>query len=456
MLNPNIFRAYDIRGIADIDLKDEVVYKLGQAYGTYLVSGLKSLGSNLKIGVGQDVRLSSPRIAEKFIQGILSTGVSVVNLGVVPTPVLYFSVFHYNYDGGVVITGSHNPQEYNGFKIMREKQTIYGSEIQKLKRLIENNDFKVGKGSLTNKNPTFEYMNFIKKRVDIFHAKQVLIDPGNGTCGPIASQVFKELGSLVECIHCEPDGSFPAHLPDPTIPEHMKDLIEKVRVVKADFGIGYDGDGDRIGVVDELGNIIWGDKLLGLFAKDVLKKHPGASILFEVKCSQGLVEYIESLGGRPLMWKTGHSLIKAKMREVQALLAGEMSGHMFFGDDYYGYDDAIFASIKLLEILSKEEKPLSKLISEIPSYYSTPEIRVDSRDEIKFELVNKIKEYFNAIYPIIDIDGVRVKFPDGWGLVRASNTQPVLVLRFEAQTEVALEKIKKEIMNKLSEYSKNF
>ncbi len=454
MVNPNIFRVYDIRGIANVDLKDEVVYKLGQAYGTYIK--LKTQNSKLKVSVGQDVRLSSPRIAEKFIQGVLSTGVSVVDIGTVPTPILYFSVFHYGYDGGVMITGSHNPREYNGFKILCGKETIYGDEIQKLKKLIEKNDFKSGKGVLTDKEPISEYISFIKKKVEISHSKRVVIDPGNGTCGPIASQVFRELGSEVECIHCEPDGNFPAHLPDPTIPEYMEDLIKKVQEVGADFGVGYDGDGDRIGVVDELGNIIWGDKLLGIFAKYVLKKHPGAPILFEVKCSQGLVEYIESLGGKPLMWKTGHSLIKAKMREVSSPLAGEMSGHMFFADNYYGYDDAIFASIRMLEILSRKEEPLSKLISEIPSYYSTPEIRVDCSDEVKFGIVEKIKEYFKSKYAVIDIDGVRVQFSDGWGLVRASNTQPVLVLRFEGRTKTRLEEIRKEVMNKLSEYSKNF
>ncbi len=454
MINPNIFRTYDIRGIADTDLNDEVVYKLGQAYGTYIHLKIKS--EKLKIGIGQDVRLSSPRIAETFIRGVVSTGVSVINIGIVPTPILYFSIFHYDYDGGVMITGSHNPKEYNGFKVLCGKDTIYGDEIQELRKLIEKGDFKTGKGIVTNETPVSDYTNLIKEKVAISNPKRVVLDPGNGTCGPLASQVFKELGSEVECINCEPDGNFPAHLPDPTIPKYTKDLIKKVLSNKADFGVGYDGDGDRIGAVDELGNIIWGDKLLGLFAKYVLKNHPGAQILFEVKCSQGLVEYIKSLGGKPLMWKTGHSLIKAKMKEVNSPLAGEMSGHMFFADNYYGYDDAIFASLKLLEILSEEDKPLSELISEIPSYYSTPEIRIDSRDDIKFSIVEKMKEYFKSKYPTIDIDGVRIQFPGGWGLVRASNTQPILVLRFEGNTETKLEEITKEVTDKLSEYSKNF
>ena len=253
--------------------------------------------------------------------------------------------------------------------------------------------------------------------------------------------------------HCEQDGTFPAHLPDPTIPAYMEDLRKEVLKSSANLGIGYDGDGDRLGVIDELGNIVWGDKLLGLFAKHILKKIPNAPIIFEVKCSEGLVEYIKKLGGKPVMWKTGHSLIKAKMKEENAPIAGEMSGHMFFADDYYGYDDAIFASVRLLEILEIEKKKISELVGEMPYYCSTPEIRVDSRDEIKFKLVDKIKEYFRKYYSVIDIDGVRINFPDGWGLVRASNTQPVLVLRFEAKTQEALEAIKSEVMKQVNEYS---
>ncbi|MCK4352353.1 phosphomannomutase/phosphoglucomutase [candidate division WOR-3 bacterium] len=459
VMNPNIFRTYDIRGVADTDLKDKVVYKLGQAYGTY-ISGKWEVGSGkwevgsgkLEIGIGQDVRLSSPRIAKALIQGIIDTGVNVVDLGVIPTPVLYFSIFHYNYDGGIMVTGSHNPKEYNGFKVLKGKETIYGEEIQKLRKLIETENFMQGKGKLTKKEPVADYINFVKGKIKINPPqaeKKLVIDPGNGTCGPIASQIFKDLGCEIECIHCEPDGNFPAHLPDPTIPEYTQDLIKRVRNTKADFGIGYDGDGDRIGVIDELGNIIWGDKLLGLFAKPVLKEYPGAPIIFEVKCSEGLIEYIKSLGGRPLMWKTGHSLIKAKMKEENSPLAGEMSGHMFFADNYYGYDDAIFASLRLLEILASEKRTLSELISEIPAYYSTPEIRIDSEDELKFELVDKIKNYFKSKYPVIDIDGARIKFKDGWGLVRASNTQPILVLRFEAKTKKRLEEIKKEVTDKL-------
>jgi phosphomannomutase/phosphoglucomutase len=466
MVNPNIFRTYDIRGLADEDLTDEFVYKLGRAYGTYMSLKSKparppssgaggSEKQEMKVGVGQDVRLSSGRIAERLIQGIIDTGISVVDLGVVPTPLLYFSVFHYGYHGGIMITGSHNPREYNGFKVLKGKQVIYGEEIQLLRQLVEKDDFESGKGSLDQRNPEHDYVDYVTQKVNISRSRKIVIDPGNGTNGPIVSRLLKSLGCSVQCIHCEPDGNFPAHLPDPTIPEFMKDLMETTKSSSADLGIGYDGDGDRIGVIDELGNIIWGDRLLGLFSKYTLKNFPGASIIFEVKCSEGLVEYIESLGGKPVMWKTGHSLIKAKMKETGSPLAGEMSGHMFIADNYYGYDDAIFASLRLLEIMDQESETLSELIAEIPSYYSTPEIRIDCDDNMKFDVVNQTKEYFQSRYPVIDIDGARIQFPGGWGLVRASNTQPVLVLRFEAKTQARLEEIRKELTDQLNRITKS-
>ncbi|MDD5529086.1 MAG: phosphomannomutase/phosphoglucomutase [bacterium] len=458
MFNPDIFRTYDIRGLADTELTDDVVYELGLAYGVYIKSKISNSKSKIKVGVGRDVRLSSDRISKTLIKGIIDSNLDVTDVGVVPTPVLYFSVFKYNYDGGIMITGSHNPKEYNGFKVLVGKETIYGDEIQNLRKCME----KLGnekqeitlKGTLTNFSPVKDYIDLIKTKIDVKPKSKFIIDPGNGTCGPITMQIFKELGCDVEGINCVPDGNFPAHLPDPTVPKYMTQLVNRVRETKADLGIGYDGDGDRIGVVDELGNVIWGDKLLGVFAKYVLKDKPGSSIIFEVKCSQGLVEYIKSLGGNPVMWKAGHSLIKAKMKELNAPLAGEMSGHMFFAHNYYGYDDAIFASIKVLEILSKDKRPISEIVNEIPSYFSTPEIRVDSDDKTKFEVVEKLKNYFRGRYPIIDIDGVRIQFDDGFGLVRASNTQPVLVLRFEAQTEKRLNEMQAEVMGKLNELLK--
>ncbi|MDD2889536.1 MAG: phosphomannomutase/phosphoglucomutase [bacterium] len=458
MFNPDIFRTYDIRGLADTELTDDVVYDLGLAYGIYIKSKISNTKSKIKVNVGRDVRLSSDRISKSLIKGLIDSNLDVTDVGVVPTPVLYFSVFKYNYDGGIMITGSHNPKEYNGFKVLIGKETIYGDEIQNLRKCMEKLEHKkqetILKGTVTNFSPVKDYIDLIKTKIDVKPKSKFVIDPGNGTCGPITMQIFKELECDVECINCVPDGNFPAHLPDPTVPKYMIQLVNRVRETKADLGIGYDGDGDRIGVVDELGNVIWGDKLLGVFAKYVLKEKPGSSIIFEVKCSQGLVEYIKSLGGNPVMWKAGHSLIKAKMKELNAPLAGEMSGHMFFAHNYYGYDDAIFASIKVLEILSKDKRPISEIVNEIPSYFSTPEIRVDSDDKIKFEVVEKLKNYFKGRYPIIDIDGVRIQFNDGFGLVRASNTQPVLVLRFEAQTEKRLNEMQDEIMGKLNELMK--
>ncbi len=446
-MNPAIFRQYDIRGLAETDLTDDVVCSIGKAFGTIIRRAeLK------KIALGTDVRLSSHRLKDALSEGILSTGCDVIDVGVVPTPVLYFSIFHYLTDGGIMITGSHNPKEYNGFKLCKGETTIYGDEIQDLKKIIEKKDFIKGKGSIESKDPVDAYIELLKTKVKIERPLKIIVDPGNGTAGPIARKLFKDLGCEVECIYCEPDGNFPNHLPDPTVPEYIVDLIRLVKGEKADLGIGYDGDGDRIGVIDENGNIIWGDKLLALFSKEILEKKKGLPIIFEVKCSQGLVEFIESHGGVPIMWKTGHSLIKAKMKEEDSPLAGEMSGHMFFKDNYYGYDDAIFASLRLLQIISKTDEPLSKLASEIPYYHSTPEIRVDCSDETKFGIVEKVRDYFKKNYDVIDIDGVRVLFGDGWGLVRASNTQPVLVLRFEAKTEERLEEIKKIVLNKLREF----
>ncbi len=444
-VNPFIFRSYDIRGVADADLTDEVCYAIGRAYGTLLRR------ENLKkITLGRDVRLSSPRIHDALLKGLLDAGLHVIDVGMVPTPLLYFSIFHLDTDGGIQITGSHNPAEYNGFKMCKGKETMHGEEIQELRKIIEQEKFIKGKGKVEERDIVEDYITEIKRRIRVKRAQKVVIDPGNGTCGPIAKRLFEEFGCEVECMNCEPDGNFPAHLPDPTIVEFIKDLQKRVVDGGFDFGIGYDGDGDRIGVIDDKGNIIWGDRLLALYSRKVLKENPGAPIIFEVKCSEALVEYIQKLGGKPVMWKTGHSWIKAKMKELNAPLAGEMSGHMFFADNYYGFDDAIFASMRLLEIVSQEGKPLSELVSEIPYYHSTPEIRIDSSDEKKFEIVERLKKlYKEKGFDTIDIDGVRIKFPSGWGLVRASNTQPVLVLRFEGKTEEDLKKIREEVEGNL-------
>jgi phosphomannomutase/phosphoglucomutase len=445
-MNAHIFRQYDIRGIVGADLTDEVSKNIGKAIGTYL----RKYGKN--VVVGRDVRKSSPSLGDALIEGLLSTGCDVIDVGTLPTPLLYFSIYLYSQTGGVMLTGSHNPAEYNGFKVCHGLRSIYGEEIQKLREIIEQNNFQEGSGKLTKKDPKDKYIDFILKRVNIAPNLKIVIDAGNGTSGFVIPSLMKKLNLEYSCLYCEPDGNFPNHLPDPTIPEYMKDLIKKVREQNADIGIGYDGDADRIGAVDDKGRIVWGDKLLCLYAKELLEKNPGSKIIMDVKCSQATVEYIEKYGGQPIMWKTGHSLIKEKMKETGALLAGEMSGHMFFKDNYLGFDDAIFASLRLLEILSKSNKKFSELVDEIPHYYSTPEIRIDCPEEEKFKVVNELKEYFKKRYKTIDIDGVRILFKNGWGLIRASNTQPVLVLRFEAKNEKELERIKNEIKDKLKEY----
>lgn len=455
MLNPQIFREYDIRGIADKDLTDDVVFSIGQGYGTYIQDKLQSQSSKHKtddVLIGRDNRLSGERVRNALIDGLVSTGCDVIDLGVIPTPVFYFSAFQYDKNAGIMITGSHNPPEFNGFKIGLNKTTIFGEEIQSLRKLIESGKFKSGKGKVSQLNPVSDYIKMILSKVKIKSGLKVVFDPGNGTAGIVIEDLFSKMGVDSAFINITPDGTFPSHLPDPTIPEYMKDLKSTVFELDADLGIGYDGDADRIGCIDDKGDIVWGDKLLAIFAADIIKRKPNAKIVFEVKCSQGLIEYIKSIGGIPLMWKTGHSLIKAKMKQEGAAIAGEMSGHMFFADDYYGYDDAIFASARLLKILSEADRPLSKLVAEIPFYYSTPEIRIDCPDEMKFEVTKNIRDFFKEKYATIDIDGVRVIFPDGWGLVRASNTQPVLVLRFEAKSLERLTEIQEMFFEQLRKY----
>jgi phosphomannomutase/phosphoglucomutase len=447
-MNPLMFREYDIRGLADKDLTDAVVRRIGQAYGTYA----QDHGSRVAL-IGRDVRPSSERIAAALSDGIQSTGCDVIDLGLVPTPVFYFSFFAYEQNAGMMITASHNPKEFNGFKVGLGKTTIFGPEIQRFRQLAESGPFRSGAGRSSQLNPIPAYVKELQQRVHFKRGLRVVFDPGNGTAGVLLEELMKAYPIEPAFINLEPDGTFPNHLPDPTIPENMKDVIRLVHELGADLGIGYDGDGDRIGAVDDSGSIVYGDRLLALFAGEIIRRKPGAKVVFDVKCSQGLIDYINQVGGRPLMWKTGHSLIKAKMKEEGAEIAGEMSGHMFFSDGYLGYDDAIFASLRLMKIIAEADQPFSALVARIPSYYSTPEIRVDCPDELKFQVVRSLQDYFRPRYQVIDIDGARVVFPDGWGLVRASNTQPVLVLRFEARTPERLAAIRSLFYDRLKTFS---
>ncbi len=445
-MNPAIFREYDIRGIVDKDLTPDVVRTIGRAYGTTVRQrGLQD------VIVGRDGRLSSECLQKALIGGILDTGCNVTDIGLCPTPVLYFAIFHLQKDGGIQVTGSHNPPEFNGFKICIGTETIYGKAIQELRHIIEANSFVSGNGTLTSFSIVPPYQNYLKQNISLQRPLKVVIDAGNGTGGLVAPDIFRYFGCEVNEVYCNVDGSFPNHFPDPTIPENLRDLINIVISRKADFGVGYDGDADRLGVVDEKGNILFGDQLLMLFARQILKTNPGATIIGEVKCSQSLYSDIAKNAGRPIMWKAGHSLIRSKLREEKALLAGEMSGHIFFADRYFGFDDAIYGSLRLAEIVSRSGHPLSELLSDVPTTFSTPEIRVPCPDESKFDVVERAKNYFQAHYRTIDIDGVRILFEDGWGLIRASNTQPVLVLRFEALSPERLSQIQGLVEGKLKE-----
>lgn len=443
-----IFREYDIRGKVGDELSEEIVNAIGKAYGTII----KRNGGK-KVVCGRDGRNSSPVLQEALINGILSTGIDVVNIGICPTPVMYFSLFTLEgIDGGIQVTGSHNPPEFNGFKICIGKETIFGSQIQKIREIIENENFENGKGKVEEVNIIEDYIEYICKNVNIKKPLKIILDPGNGVCGLTAPKIFKRLGCEVECIFCEVDGNFPNHFPDPVVPDNLKILRQKVLESNADVGFGYDGDGDRIGVIDEKGNIIWGDQLLIIFAKDLLKKHKGAKIIGEVKCSRVLYQTIEKFGGIPIMWKTGHSLIKNKMKEEKAILAGEMSGHLFFADKWFGFDDGVYTSVRLVEILSQNQKRLSEYLKDIPKLFSTPEIRKECPDEIKFKVVEKlVKKFKEKGFNVVDIDGARIEFEEGWALVRASNTQPVLVLRFEAESEEFLKKLQDRVYKALEE-----
>ncbi len=440
-LNKDIFRQYDIRGIVGQDLTPETVELLGKGIGTYF----HQRGCR-EVALGRDGRLSSPEFAKSFTKGLLSTGCNVYDLGTIPTPLLYFSIYFKNYEAGVMITGSHNPPEFNGFKMMLGKDTLFGDHIQDIFSLIQSGQFHAEEGaSAKSYDIVPEYENYVLNNISLQKKLKIVVDAGNGTAGVIAVPIFKKLGCDVIELYCDVDGNFPNHHPDPTVPEALEDLIQKVAEENADLGFAYDGDGDRIGVIDNLGQIIWGDKLMIVFARDILASNPGATIISEVKASKLLYDEIKKLGGRGIMWKTGHSFIKKKIKEENALFAGEMSGHIFFADRFFGFDDAIYASARLLELMSRSDKTLSQSLADLPKTYSTPEIRVYASDQVKFKIVDEVKKELANKYPIIDIDGVRAIYPNGWALVRPSNTQAILVLRFEADSEKALQAIRSEV-----------
>ncbi len=444
-MNPGIFREYDIRGIAGKDIKQEDVVSIGKAYGSLLNKQNKKI-----VSVGRDCRQTSDEFSQLFIQGIISTGCDVIDIGICPTPVLYFSIQHLNLDGGAMVTASHNPPEYNGFKLLSGTDSIHGQGLQDIRFIVGNKEFVQGQGKVTTKDVITPYKEYILNNINIKRPIKIGIDAGNGTGGVTALPVLKQLGCQVHDIYCDMDGTFPNHEADPTQKKNLIDLIKLVKEKKLDLGVGYDGDADRIGVVDKNGEVIYGDQLMIIYAREILGRKPGSTFISEVKCSMVMYDDIRNHGGNAIMWKTGHSLIKKKMKEEKAELAGEMSGHMFFKDRYLGFDDALYATCRLLEIMADTGLGVDELIQDLPKTFTTPEIRVDCPDEIKFNVVDKIVNLFKAKQDVIDIDGLRALYDDGWGLVRASNTQPALVLRFEALSKKRLDEIRNEIESALN------
>ena len=435
----NIFREYDIRGIAEEELTPEVVRLIGQAYGTFL----KAQGFT-RMTVGGDVRLSTERIKANIVEGANAAGIHVIDIGTVATPCFYWSLHHFGLDGGVMVTGSHNPKEFNGLKLAFGKVTLYGDEIQEIRRIIEEGRIVPADrpGTLEHQDIRAAYLDMLVSKIALGPRKPVVVlDSGNGTGGAFAPEFVRRLGCRVVDLYSEADGTFPNHHPDPTKRENLPALIETVRREGADLGIGFDGDSDRIGVVDDRGEVIWGDRLMLLYWTEILPKHPGAEVIVEVKSSMALPDEVRRMGGRPLWWKSGHSLIKAKMKEIGALFTGEVSGHMFFADEFYGFDDAFYAAGRLLRILSHTDKKLSELMADIPLYPSTAETRIDCPDDVKFQVVDHIREEALRTHEAITVDGVRILYPGGWGLIRPSNTQPVLVARCEGKTEEDLKAI---------------
>ncbi len=451
----SIFREYDVRGIVGKDLTPDAAQSIGRAYGT-----MARQRECRTVALGRDGRLTSPDLRDRVLAGITSTGVNVVDIGVCPTPLLYFALYELPVDGGVMVTGSHNAAEYNDFKMCLEKTALYGQDIQELKRLIETGSYASGSGTVSTASLIPSYLRYFKEHFAGLDGKRmhVVVNCGNGAASLVAKAALEQLGCRVTGLHDDLDGRFPNHHPDPTVVENLQDLIQAVKHHRADVEFAYDGDADRIGTIDEKGAIVWGDRLLLIFARDLLKDRPGSTVISDAKASQCLYEDIRKRGGNGVMWKTGHSVMKAKMKEEKATLAGEISGHMFFADRYFGYDDAIYASCRLIEILSKAQTPFSSLLVDLPPTQVTPEIRMECPDDVKFLVVEAVRNrlvktarrhnspnasHSNAVIrEVITIDGVRVCFDDGWGLIRASNTQPALVLRFEANTAERLQAIR--------------
>ncbi|HHV79648.1 MAG TPA: phosphomannomutase/phosphoglucomutase [Firmicutes bacterium] len=436
-IDSSIFREYDIRGITDTQLTPEVVRLIGLGYGTYcLENGIDS------VVVGHDVRRSSQGLHNALVDGLLSTGCRVIDIGTAVTPLVYFACRIWRIDGGVMVTASHNPPEYNGLKLVWGKGTLYGDTLQRLREKIICGDFVSGRGTYETRDAFSEYLQWLRGNRFDFSGIRVGIDCGNGAAGLFAPKVFSELGCKVSPLYCDPDPAFPNHLPDPVRKGNMRDLAALVTSCSLDVGLAFDGDGDRLGVVDDAGREVWGDRVMILFSREVLARHPGAKILVEVKCSQALIDEISRLGGHPILWKTGHSLIKAKMIEEQALLAGEMSGHMFFADEYFGFDDAIYAGCRLLRIMRGASLPLSRMLADVPVYYSTPEVRVPCPEHIKRSVVERAKDKLRRVcHDLVDVDGARATNGDGWVLVRASNTEPCLILRAESSTQEGLRRL---------------
>jgi phosphomannomutase/phosphomannomutase/phosphoglucomutase len=443
----NIFRQYDIRGIVGEELSEQMAYDIARAFAAYAIRKEQNT-----ILLGHDNRESSPAISKIMTEALVSSGCNVIDLGTVITPIFYYAARHLNIQAGIMITASHNPSEYNGCKLLLGDSTIYGEQIQDIKHIIDRQNYFTGpRGSVKSLDISDAYARMISEKVALKRKLKIVVDCGNGTASLFAPRIFRELGCEVIELYCESDSSFPNHHPDPINPENMQDLVQQVTQHKADLGIGIDGDGDRLGVVDEEGNLIWGDMLMILFWRDIMPRYPGSKAIVEVKCSQALIDEIKRLGGEPILYKTGHSLIKAKMKEIDAIFTGEMSGHMFFADEYYGFDDAIYAGARLLSLLSRSDKSLKEMLTDIPHYYSTPEIRVPSNDTEKFDIVKRVIQHFTPKYPILDVDGARIVFPGGWGLVRASNTGPELIVRCEGSSHEALENIKDELFSYLKE-----